>query len=61
MDENMENSTKSIRNLTADVKSCENDLIAVINKYNFHPTISRLILVEILRVCEAAETTNQNQ
>lgn len=48
------------KDLSEIVKSYENDIISVINKYGLHPTITRLVLLEILRIIEGAETQKNN-
>lgn len=60
----MEENKKIISNakkITSDVNKCEKEIIDIINSYNFNPTISRLIIVEILRFCEATERNFLNQ
>lgn len=54
MEENKEN-ISSAKKLTNDVGKCEKEIINIINSYNFNPTITRLIIVEILRLCESTE------
>lgn len=54
MDENKEE-IENVKNLTKDINKCENEIINVINSYNFNPSISRLIIIEILRLCENSE------
>ena len=59
--ENTEKTESTAKKFSLGVKNCENDIIAVINRYNFNPTISRLILTEILRILESAEQSIINE